>query len=47
MGVYCFADDISLLSPPFTGIKEMFKICEDVVDDHDKSLTMTKVYYLN
>ena len=35
MGVYCYADDISLLSPTFTGLKEMLKICEDFADDHD------------
>ena len=34
MGVYCYADDISLLSPTFTGLKEMLKICEDFAD-HD------------
>ena len=35
MGVYCYADNISLLSPNFTGLKEMLKICEDFADDHD------------
>ena len=35
MGVYFYADDISLLSPTFTGLKEMLKICEDFADDHD------------
>ena len=35
MGVYCYADDISLLSPTFTVLKEMLKICEDLADDHD------------
>ena len=35
MGVYCYADDISLLSPTFTGLKEMLKICEEFADDHD------------
>ena len=28
MCVYCYADDISLLSPTFTGLNEMLKICE-------------------
>ena len=28
MGVYCYADDLSLLSPTFTGLQEMLKICE-------------------
>ena len=35
MGVYCYADDISLLSSTVTRLKEMLKICEDFVDDHD------------
>ena len=35
MGVYCYADNISLLSPTFTGREEMLKICEDFADDHD------------
>ncbi len=28
MGVYCYADDLSLLSPTVTGIREMLHICE-------------------
>ena len=28
MGVYCYADDLSLLFPTFTGLQEMLKICE-------------------
>ena len=28
MGVFCYADDLSLLCPSFTGIKEMLKTCE-------------------
>ena len=32
MGVYYYADDISLLSPTFTGLNEMFNICEDFAD---------------
>ena len=32
MGVYCYVDDIRLLSPTFNG---MLKICEDFADDHD------------
>ena len=35
MGVYCYADDISLLSPCFTGLKDILNICEDFADDHD------------
>ena len=29
MGVFCYADDLSLLCSSFTGIKEMLKTCED------------------
>ena len=35
MGVYCYADDLSLLSPTLTGIKEMLNICEMYAIDHD------------
>ena len=28
MGVYCYADNLSLLSPTYTGLQEMLKICE-------------------
>ena len=28
MGVFCYADDLSLLCPTFPGIKEMLKTCE-------------------
>ena len=31
MGVYCYADDIGLLSPTLSGLKEMLKLCEDYV----------------
>ena len=33
--VYCYADDISILSPTFTDLKEMLNICEDFADYHD------------
>ena len=42
MGVYCYADDISLLSPTFTGLKEMLKIYEDFADDHDIIFSTSK-----
>ena len=35
MDVYCYADDISLRSPTFTGLKEMLKICGNFAGDHD------------
>ena len=28
MGIFCNADDLSLLCPSFTGIKEMLRTCE-------------------
>ena len=30
MGVFGYADDLSLLCPSFTGIKEMLNICENI-----------------
>ena len=42
MSVYCYVDDISLLSPTFNGLKEMLKICEDFADDHDIILNASK-----
>ena len=38
--MYCYAYDISLLSPTFTG--EMLKICEDSSDDHDSICNASK-----
>ena len=35
MGVFCYADDLSLLCPSFTGIKEMLKTCEDYAMKHN------------
>ena len=34
MGVFGYADDLSLLSPSFTGIKEMLRTCEIYADEH-------------
>ena len=34
MGVYCYADSLTLLSPTYTGLQEMLKICERY-HDHD------------
>ena len=34
MGVFCYADDLSLLCPSFTGIKEMLKTCENYAMKH-------------
>ena len=35
MGVFCYADDLSLLCPSFTGIKEMLKTCENYAMKHN------------
>ena len=35
MGVFCYADDLSLLCPSVTGIKEMLKTCEDYAMKHN------------
>ena len=33
MGDYYYADDITLLSPTYTGLQEMLKICERYAND--------------
>ena len=35
MGVYCYADDLSLLSPSFTELQEMLKICDLYANNYD------------
>ena len=35
MGVYCYADDLSLLSPTFEGLREMLPICELYANNYD------------
>ena len=34
-GVYCYADDLSLLSPTFTGLQEILKVCELHANNYD------------
>ena len=34
MGVFCYANDLSLLCPSFTGIKKMLKTCEIYAEEH-------------
>ena len=34
MGVFGYADDLSLLCPSFSGIKEMLNICERFASDN-------------
>ena len=43
MGVFCYADDLSLLCPSFTGIKEMLKTCEDYAMKHNILFNVKKV----
>ena len=35
MGVFCYADDVNLLSPSFTGLQEMLRIFELYAIDHN------------
>ena len=35
MGVYCYADDLSLLSSSFTGLQEMLRLGELYAIDHN------------
>ena len=34
MGVYCYADDLCLVCPSFTGNKEMLRTCEIYAEEH-------------
>ena len=43
MGVFYYADDLSLLCPSFTGIKEMLKNCEDYAMKHNILFNVKKV----
>ena len=45
MGVYWYADDLSLLSPTFTGLQKMLKICELYAKNYDIILMPKKVNY--
>ena len=42
MGVFGYADDLSLLCPSFTCIKEMLNICEKYARKYDILLNATK-----
>ena len=35
LGVYCYADDLSLLSPTFAGLQRMMNICELYDNNYD------------
>ena len=43
MRVFCYADDLSLLCPSFTGIKEMLRTCEIYTDEHKYRLMLKRV----
>ena len=50
MDVYCYADDIGLLSPTLTGLKEMLKLCEDYALKHKIIFNASKsqlLYFLS
>ena len=42
MGVFEYADDLSLLCPSFTGIKEMLNMCEKYARKYDILFNATK-----
>ena len=42
MGVYCYTDDINLLSPTLSKLKEMLKLCEDYALKHKIILNTSK-----
>ena len=42
MGVFVYTDDLSLLCPSFTGIKEMLHICEKYARKYDILFNPTK-----
>ena len=43
MEVFGYADDLSLLCPSFTGIKEMLNICEKYARKYDILFNATKL----
>ena len=45
MGVFGYADDLSLLCPSFSGIKEMLNICERSASDNKICLMPVKANY--
>ena len=47
MGVFGYADDLSLLCPSFTGIKEMLNICEKYARKYDILFKATKSQLLH
>ena len=47
MGVYCYVDDLSLLRPSFTGIKEMLRTCEIYAEEHKILLMLKKSQLLH
>ena len=45
IGVYGYADDLSLLCPSFSGLKEMLNICERYANDKKITFNSSKKYY--
>ena len=46
MGVYCYADDIVLLFPTVSGLKEILKLCEDYALKHKLIFNASKSQFL-
>ena len=52
MGVYCYADNLSLLSPSLTGLQEMLRLCELYAINHniifnDKKMLIVRIVQVN
>ena len=42
VGVFCYADDISLLCPSITGLKQMALLCETYEEEHNIRFNSSK-----
>ena len=47
MGVFCYADDLSLLCPSFTGIKEMLRTCEIYAGLRSSTVLVLKCIFIS
>ena len=52
MGVYCYADDLSLLSPSLTGLQDMLRLCDLYAIHHniifnDKKMLIVRIVQVN
>ena len=46
MGVYRYADDLSLLCPFFSGVKEVLSICEQYTHDNNIMFNASKSQFI-